>query len=97
MKDLVSLSKLSKLLMYNFHYNYFKEKYDARLLLTDTNSLVYEIKGVDDIYEKIYLDKHLFDFNNYPKDSKFYDDTNMEFIGKIKDEMYGKIFLNLLD
>ena len=67
------------------------KKHDAKLLFTDTDSLVYEIKGVDDIYEKVYLDKHLFDFNNYPKDSKFYDDTNMKVIGKMKEEMCGKI------
>ena len=73
-----SVLELSKLLMYDFHYNYFKEKYDARLLFTDTDSLVYEIKGVDDIYEKIYSDKHLSDFSNYPKDSKFHDDTNIK-------------------
>ena len=86
-----SILELSKLIMYDFHYNYFKEKYDVRLLFTDTDSLVYEINGVDNIYEKIYLDKHLFDFSNYPKDSKFYDDTNMKVIGKMKDEMCGKI------
>ena len=40
-----SVLELSKLLMYEFHYNYFKEKYDARLLLTDNDSLVYEIEG----------------------------------------------------
>ena len=28
-----SILGLSKLLMYDFHYNYFKEKYDARLCL----------------------------------------------------------------
>ena len=85
-----SVLELSKLLMYDFHYNYFKEKY-ARLLFTDTDSLIYEIKGVHDIYEKIYLDKQLFDFSNYPKDSKFHDDTNAKVIGKIKNEMCGKI------
>ena len=73
-----SVLELSKLLMYDFHYNYFKEKYDARLLFTDTDSLVYEIKGVDNISEKIYSDKHLSDFSNYPKDSKFHDDTNIK-------------------
>ena len=52
--------ELSKLLMDDFHYNYFKVNYDAKLLFTDTDSLVYEIKGVDDVYEKNYADKDLF-------------------------------------
>ena len=60
-------------------------------MFTDTDSLVYEIKGVDDIYKKIYSDKHLFDFSNYPEGSKFYDDTNMKVIGKMKHEMCGKV------
>ena len=35
--------------------------------------------------------KHLFDFSNYPKDSKFFDETNKKVIGKMKDESEGKI------
>ena len=35
--------------------------------------------------------KHLFDFSNYPKDSKFFDETNKNFIGKMKDTSEGKI------
>ena len=85
-----SVLELSKLLMYDFHYNYFKEKYNARLLFTDTDSLVYEIKRVYYIYERIYSE-HLFDFSNYPENSKFYDDTNIKVIGKMKDEMCGKV------
>ena len=33
----------------------------------------------------------MFDFSNYPKDSKFFDQVNKKFIGKIKDESEGKI------
>ena len=40
--------ELSKVLMYEFHYNY-KNKYgnNPRLLFTDTNSLMYEIEAED--------------------------------------------------
>ena len=31
--------------MYQFHYDYALKTFDARLLLTDTDSLVYEIRG----------------------------------------------------
>ena len=42
-----SILDLSKLLMYEFHYKYIKSKFDANLLFTDTDSLVYEIKTED--------------------------------------------------
>ena len=34
---------------------------------------------------------YLFDFNKYPKDSKFYDPTNKKVIDKMKDVSEGKI------
>ena len=33
----------------------------------------------------------MFDFSNYPKDSKIFDETNKKVIGKMKDESKGKI------
>ena len=76
--------------MYDFHYNYIKIKFDAKLLFTETGSLAYKIK-TGDVYEDFYEDKYLFDFSNYPKDSKFYDPSSMNEIGKMKDESEGKI------
>ena len=80
--------ELSKWLMYDFHYNFIKKKFDAELLFTDTDSLTYEIKS-ENFYEEFFKYKHLFDFSNYPKDSNFFDETNKKVIGKIKSE--GKI------
>ena len=67
-----SILELSKLLMYQFHYNYVLETFNAKLLFTGTDSLVYEIKD-SNVYDQCFKDKHLFDFRGYPKDSVYYD------------------------
>ena len=76
--------------MYDFRYNYIKRKYDAKLLFTDTDSLVYEIK-TNDVYEDFYKDTDLFDFSDYLNHSKFFHLANTKVIGKMKDEFKGKI------
>ena len=85
-----SVLELSKLLMYKFHYEYVKNKFDPRLLFIDTDSLVYDIKG-EVVYEKSFQDKELFDFSNYPVNSKYYDPKHNAVLGKMKDEFKGKI------
>ena len=60
------------------------------MLFTDTNSLTYEIKS-EDSCEGFFKQKHLFDFSNYPKDSKLFDLTNKKIISKMKDKFEGKI------
>ena len=35
----------------------------------------------------------MFDFSNYPKDSKFFDETNKKVIGKMKDE-FGRVIVD---
>ena len=49
---------LSDVLMYEFRYDYIKNKYgiNSRLVFTDTDSLIYEIK-TDDVYEDFSKDK----------------------------------------
>ena len=75
--------------MYEFHYNFIKNHFDAEQLFTDTDSLTYKIK-LEDVYKNIFKHKHLLGFSNYPKDSKFFDLTNKKVIGKMKDESEGK-------
>ena len=81
---------LSKWKMYDFHYNFIKKNFDAELLFTDTDSLTYEIKS-ENVYEEFFKWKDLFDFSNYSKDSKFFNETNKKVIGKMKDEFGGVI------
>ena len=76
--------------MYEFHYDYIKNKYDnkSKLLFTDTSSLMYEIK-TEDVYGHFSNDKEIFDFSNYSTDSIYYDDSNKLFSGRMKDETGG--------
>ena len=78
---------LSKLLMYESHYKYLASRFDAKLLFADTERN--EIK-TEDVYEDIYGDKNLFDFSDYPLNSKFFDTVNKKVIGKMKDELKGR-------
>ena len=68
---------LSKMLMYDFHYNYIKKKYNnrARLLFTDTDSLTYEIEA-EDVYNAFWNDKDMFDNSYYPESSPYYCNAN---------------------
>ena len=62
--------------MYEFHYDYIKNKYDnnSSLLLRDTDSIMYEIK-TEDIYEDSRNNKEIFDFSNYSTKLKCYDNS----------------------
>ena len=78
------------LLMYEFHYDYIKNKYrnSSRLLFTDTDSLMYEIK-TEDVYKDFSSDKDMLDFSNYSTKWKYYDDLNKLGVGKMTDETAG--------
>ena len=58
--------ELNKVLMFEFHYDYIKNKYgnNSRLLFTDTDCLMYEIK-TEDVYKDFSNDKEMLDFSNY--------------------------------
>ena len=85
----------SKTLMYEFHYNYIKKKYGdkAKLLFTDTDSLMYEIQ-TEDFYKDISADvKHRFDTSDYPPNhpSGIPSGFNKKVLGVFKDEVKGKV------
>ena len=75
--------KLSKVLMYDFHYNYIKRKYgnSAKLLFTDTDSLCYDI-NTDDIYRNMRLDIDLFDTSEYSREHFLFSLRNKKVLGK---------------
>ena len=89
--------ELSKTLIYDFHYNYIKPRYgeNAILLFTDTDSLCYNIK-TRDVYDDWSQDLALFDTSDYPKSHKLYRLENKKILGKMKDEMNGKIILEFV-
>ena len=60
---------LSKLHMYKFHYRYIQKRFglNAKLLFTDTDSLMYHIRGSNP-YEQFYKDRlEYFDIASFPK------------------------------
>ena len=87
--------ELSKTIMYDFHYNYIKPKYGdkAKLLFTDTDSLMYEIQ-TEDFYKYINQDvKDRFDTSDYPPNhpSGIPSGLNKKVLGMFKDEAGGEI------
>ena len=77
--------------MYEFHYDYIKNKYDNdSKLFTDTDSLFNEIK-TEDAYEDFSSDKEMLDFSNYSTKSEYYDDSNKLVIGKMKEKTRGVV------
>jgi hypothetical protein len=83
---------LSKLIMYKFHYDKMKLWYGnkAQLLMTDTDSLCYEIETKDVYYDLSY---HIddFDFSEYDKAHPLFSEKNKRVVGKMKDEAHGTI------
>ena len=86
---------LSKIVMYEFHYDYMKPKYGSKVKLCymDTDSFVYEIE-TEDFYRDIEEDVEArFDTSGYSEDDKrpLPIGKNKKIIGLMKDESNGKI------
>ena len=84
---------LSKIVMYEFHYDYIEQKYPEGLTLCymDTDSLIYHIEA-DDFYKDIAEDvKDRFDMSGYNPHRPLPVGLNKKVIGLMKDELGGEI------
>ena len=81
----------SKILMYEFYYNYLKAKYGQKceLVYTDTDSLILDIQ-TEDVYRDMSHNFGLYDTSNYPKDHPLFSGANKKVLGKMKDECGGQ-------
>ena len=85
--------EISKIIMYEFWYDYVKNKYGnkARLCYTDTDSFIINIK-TNDFYKDIIQDvNERFDTSNYTFNRPLPKGKNKMVIGLMKDELGGGI------
>ena len=86
--------ELSKVLAYEFWYNYIKPKYDekAKLYYMDTDICFIVYIKTDDIYKDIVEDVEIrFSTSNYELERPLPKGKNKKVIGLMKDELGGKI------
>ena len=89
----LSILEISKIIMYEFWYNYVKKKYGdmVKLCYMDTDSLIMNIK-TKDFYKDIAQDvEEKFDTSNYDIDRPLPKGKNKKVIGLMKDELVGGI------
>ena len=105
----VTALDLSKLLMYDFHYNFIKKEYpgeQSRLCFTDTDSFLYELQ-TNDIYSDILSNNERFDLSEYKDDHQIFErlskeeirhlkQKNKKVVGKFKDELKGNLLLEFV-
>ncbi|KAK9871690.1 hypothetical protein WA026_014140 [Henosepilachna vigintioctopunctata] len=83
---------ISKTVIYNFFYNFLKQKYGKKvsLLYSDTDSLLIEV-FTENIYEDIKQNSQHFDLSNYSPQNMHNIIPNVSQIGKMKDEYAGQV------
>ena len=105
----VTALELSKLVMYDFHYNFIKKKYpgeQSRLCFTNTDSFLYELK-TNDIYADILSNNERFDLSEYKDNHQIFENLskeeirrlkqkNKKVVGKFKDELKGNLLLEFV-
>ena len=83
--------------MYDFHYNFIKKSFNAKLLFTDTDSLTYEIKS-EDVYEEFFLrGKICLTLVTFQKIQSFLTRLIKKLLARRKMNLVKLLWLNLLD
>ena len=94
----LSISDISKILMYEFWYDYMKPKYNdnIKLCYMDTDSFIMNIK-TEDFYKDISNDvEKRIDTSNYEVNRPLPTGKNKKVIGLMKDELRGKIIMEFV-
>jgi hypothetical protein len=79
--------------MFDFHYDVMMARYGPeklKLLMTDTDSLVYCVE-TPDLYADLATMQHHFDFSDYSKTHPLHSTANKKAVGYFKDEMNGHV------
>ena len=94
----LSTLEISKILMYEFWYDYMTPKYEnnVKLYYMDTNSFIMNIK-TNDFYKDFANDvDNRFDTSNYEVNRPLPIGKNKKVIGLMKDELGGKIIMEFV-
>ena len=94
----LSILEISKILMYEFWYDYMKPKYgnNVKLCYMDTDSFIMSIK-TEDFYKDIANDvEKRFDTSNYEADRPLPTGKNKKVIGLMKDELGGRVIMEFV-
>ena len=94
----LSILEISKILMYEFWYDYMKPKYgdSVKLCYMDTDSFIMNIK-TEDFYKDIANDVvKRFDTSNYKVERPLSTGKNKKVFGLMKDELRGRIIIEFV-
>ena len=105
----VTALELSKLVMYDFHYNFIKKEYPgerSKLCFTDTDSFLYKLQ-TNDIHADILANNERFDLSEYKDNHRMFEglskeeirhikQKNKKVVGKFKDELKGNLLLEFV-
>ena len=89
----LSILEISKIIMYEFWYDYVKKKYGdmVKLCYVDTDSLIMNIKTKDFYKDIAQVVEERFDTSNYDVDRPLPKEKNKKLLGLMKDELGGGI------